>query len=108
MKTRVANAIVDRARRARLRNYNYSMKRLKLLRLLCFFVSRGVAFSAGQSPIVAFIRVLMSPDFCLRARKTRTLALWLNGFWALLLLLAIYASHLFWMSIESSVHINTD
>ena len=65
------------------------MKRLKLLRLLCFFVSRGLAFSAGQLSIVAFIRVLMRPDFCLAPVK---LARWLYGFWALafLLLLAIY------------------
>ena len=31
-----------------------------------FFRLTGVVFSAGQLAIVAFIRVLMRPDFCLR------------------------------------------
>ena len=49
---------------------NYSMKRLKLL--LKAPLSRGVAFSAGQLSIVALIRVLITPDLCRRAHKTRT------------------------------------
>ena len=79
------------------------MKRLKLLRLLCFLVSRGFAFSAGKVSIDAFIRVLVRPDFCLRARKTRTLAYGLMALGFVLLL-----ANLFWMSIESSVHLETN
>jgi len=59
---------------------------------ICFFVSRGVAFSTGQLSSVAFIRVLMRPDFCLAPVKTRTLAEWLCAlcFW-----LCFFTSHLY-------------